>query len=113
MKITLSRKQWQFIGKKAKWMKQAQNLDAVNKLDTLDDRELTRGIRDAIIAEESAIKQYEVLVDSTNNSKVKEVLQNISNEEKIHVGELQKLLSILLSDEQGFLDKGKKEVEEK
>ena len=111
MKITLSKQQWQSIGDKAGWIKTAQNLDVVKKLETLDDRELTRAIRDAIMAEEGAIKQYETLVDSTKNSKIKEAVQSIANEEKIHVGELQKLLSDLLPDEQGFLDKGKKEVE--
>lgn len=111
MKITLSKKQWEFVGKQAGWTKTFQNLDVVKKVDELDERELTRAIRDAIIAEEGAIKQYEVVSDSTKNSKVKEVLQSIANEEKVHVGELQKLLSMLLPDEQGFLDEGKKEVE--
>ena len=92
--------------------KLAQNLETVKTPEKFTDRELTRAIRDAIIAEEGAIKQYEVIVDATSNSKAKEVLQSISNEEKVHVGELQALLAILLKDEQGFLDDGKKEVEE-
>ena len=111
--IKLSKSQWQLIGTQTGWIKTAQNLDVVKKLDTLDDRELTRAIRDAIIAEEGAIKQYEVLVDSTKNSKAKEVIQSIADEEKIHVFELQTLLNILLPDEQEFLNKGKEEVEGK
>jgi len=89
----------------------AQNLEIVETLDTFTDRELTRAIRDAIIAEEGAIKQYETVVDSTNNAKAKEVLQDIANEEKVHVGELQALLKTLLPDEQDFLDEGANEVE--
>jgi rubrerythrin len=93
-------------------MKQAQNLENVKTPETLTEREVTRAIRDAIIAEEGAIKQYETVADSTTNDKVKEVLQSIADEEKVHVGELQKLLIDLLSDEKGFLEKGEKEVED-
>jgi rubrerythrin len=95
-----------------KIFRKAQKLDNVETLETLTDRELTRAIRDAIIAEEDAVKQYEVVVDSTDNETVKKVLQDIADEEKVHVGELQKLLTMLLDDEQGFLDEGAEEVEE-
>jgi rubrerythrin len=110
-KIKLSKSQWELIGKRAGWAKKAQNLEVVKTPEKLTDRELTRAIRDAIIAEEGAIKQYETVADAADNAKVKEVLQDISNEEKVHVGELQTLLSMLLKDEQGFLDDGAKEVE--
>jgi len=92
--------------------KTSQNLQNVKTPETLDDRELTRAIRDAIIAEEGAIKQYETVADASADDKVKEVLQDIANEEKVHVGELQKLLNDLLPDEEGFLENGEKEVEE-
>ena len=75
--------------------------------------ELTRAIRDAIIAEEGAIKQYEVVVDATENEIAKKVLQDIANEEKVHVGELQKLLNDMLPDEKEKLEEGAKEVEDK
>lgn len=91
----------------------AQNLEVVKTPEKLTDRELTRSIRDALIAEEGAVKQYETVVDATNDEKVKKVLQSIADEEKIHVGELQTLLNSLLKDEQKFLDEGKKEVEDK
>jgi len=93
--------------------KVAQDLSLVKTPEKFTDRELTRAIRDAIIAELGAIKQYEAVVDATENEKVKAVLTSIANEEKIHVGELQKLLSDLLPDEQELLDDGAKEVEDK
>jgi len=93
--------------------RRAQELNVVKTPEQFADRELTRAIRDAVIAEEGAIKQYETVVDATNNKDVKGVLTSIANEEKVHVGELQKLLSILLSDEQEFLNKGQEEVEKK
>ena len=90
----------------------AQNLEVVKTPEKFTDRELTRAIRDAIMAEEGAIKQYESVVDATDNAKAKEVLQSIADEEKVHVGELQELLKSILKDEQGFLDDGAKEVKE-
>ena len=94
-----------------RFQKIAQHLENVKSLLALTDREVTRAIRDAIIAEEGAINQYETVVDSTENEKVKEVLQEIADEEKVHVGELQALLNMLLEDEQGHLDDGAEEVE--
>ena len=93
-------------------MKMAQNLENVKTPEALNERELTRAIRDAIIAEEGAIKQYETVSDATTNNKVKQTLQDIANEEKVHVGELQKLLIDLLSDEKGFMEDGAKEVDD-
>jgi len=90
--------------------KSAQELQNVKTPEDLTDRELTRALRDAIVGELGAIKQYEVIVDGSTNEDVKEVLQKIANEEKVHIGELQKLLSELLSDEDGFLEDGAKEV---
>lgn len=89
----------------------AQHLVNVKTLDTLTERELTRAIRDAIIAEEGAINQYETIVDSTTNEKAMEALQDIADEERVHVGELQALLAELLPDEHDKLDEGASEVE--
>jgi len=93
--------------------KTAQNLETVKTPEKFTDRELTRAIRDAIIAEEGAIKQYEVVVDATENEIAKKVLQEIADEEKVHVGELQKLLNDMLPDEKEKLEEGAKEVEDK
>lgn len=92
--------------------KKAQNLEVVKTPEKFTDRELTRAIRDAIIAEEGAIKQYETVVDATDNEDVKKVLQSISDEEKVHVGELQKLLDKMLPDEKEHLEDGEEEVED-
>jgi len=93
------------------WYKEAQKLENVEEKPTFTERELVRAIRDAIIGEEGAINQYETIVDSTKNQKVAEVLQGIADEEKVHVGELQRLLNILLKDEEEFLEEGAQEVD--
>jgi rubrerythrin len=43
---------------------------------------------------------------------VKEVLEDIANEEKVHAGEFLRLLKHLAPDEEEFYEKGSKEVEE-
>ena len=93
------------------WYKKAQHLQNVERVD-LDERALTRAIRDAIIAEEDAIKQYETVVDSTDNETAKKILQSIANEERVHIGELIELLSMLFDDEDKFLEEGRDEVKE-
>lgn len=93
-------------------LKEAQELQNVKTPEELTDRELTRAVRDAIIAEEGAIKQYEAIVDATDNEDAKKVLTHIADEERVHVGELQKLLDILLPDEKDMLEEGREEVEE-
>ena len=92
------------------WYKAAQHLDNVEKMD-LSERELTRAIRDAIISENGAIMQYETIADSTDNAKVKQVLQNIANEELVHVGELMQLLSDLTDQEDdAYIEDGRREI---
>jgi len=96
--------------KQSELSKSAQKLDNVKQTKNFNNREVVRAIRDALVAEEQAINEYELIVDSTKNKKIKEVLQDIANEEKVHVGELQSLLKYLLDDEEKFLNDGAKEV---
>lgn len=111
-RLSLTSTEWTEIGRKAHWLpKSAQNLEVVKTPERLTPREATRAIRDAIIAEEGAIKQYETVVDACGDAKVKKILQSIADEERVHVGELQKLLAGLLPDEQEKLDEGAEEVE--
>ena len=75
-------------------------------------RELTRALRLAIAAEEDATSLYEAIVDATDSALAQKVLQDIADEERVHVGELQRLLSILLADEDAWLAAGVAEVNE-
>jgi rubrerythrin len=90
--------------------KQAQHLENVKSLPGMTNRETDRALRDAIISEESAINQYETIADSTTDERVKDVLQDIADEEKVHVGELQALLNERLSDEEDFMEEGEVEI---
>jgi len=75
-------------------------------------RELTRALRLGLSAEEEAVHLYEALADATDHPLAKAILQDIADEERVHVGEFQRLLNILLEDEESWLAKGAAEVDE-
>lgn len=79
---------------------------------TLTLGELTRALRLDLCAEEEAIHLYEAQAEASDNPLAAKVLLDIANEERVHVGEFQRLLNLLLADEQGFLDEGAAEVDE-
>jgi len=102
-----------FVGKKASAKQAAQFIDPFPGL-TLDrplsPREITRAIRQAIAAEHEAVHFYEAVADSTDNLQVQKIMQNVANEEKVHVGEFQRLLEILDEDEAEFIEEGVDEI---
>ncbi|MEJ2702751.1 MAG: ferritin family protein [Sedimentisphaerales bacterium] len=78
----------------------------------LTDSELGRALRLDLAAEEEAVHIYEAHADATDNELAKRVLLDIANEERVHAGEFQRLLNILLKDEEGYLAEGAEEVNE-
>jgi len=78
----------------------------------LTDSELLRAIRLTLSAEEEAVHLYESIADVTENKLAQEVLHDIANEERVHVGEFQRLINILAPDEERFLAEGAAEVNE-
>lgn len=78
----------------------------------LTKRELTRAVRMALAAEEEAIHLYEALADAADDKLARAVFQDVANEEREHAGEFQRLLNILLPDEEGLMAHGAEEVDE-
>ena len=78
----------------------------------LTDRELARAIRMCLSAEQEAVHMYEAMADAAANPLAARVLQDIADEERVHAGEFQQLLCMLLPDEQELLQKGSDEVQE-
>ena len=78
----------------------------------LTDTELARALRLDLAAEEEAVHIYEAHADATDNELAKKVLHDIADEERVHAGEFQRLLNILLEDEEKFLAEGAEEVNE-
>jgi hypothetical protein len=79
---------------------------------TMDAREIARALRQAIAAEHDAVHLYELIADSCDNKVVKELLQDIADEEKVHVGEIQWLLSQIDRDNGKLLLEGMEEAQE-
>lgn len=79
----------------------------------LTHQELVRAIRFMIAAEYEAIQLYEQLAESTDNELAQKVLLEISDEEKEHAGEFQRLLHELAPQDEGFYKEGMGETEEK
>jgi len=75
-------------------------------------RELIRALRLNLAAEEDATSLYEAHADATDDPLAKKVLQDIADEERVHAGEFQRLISLLLADEDELLSKGAAEVDE-
>jgi len=74
--------------------------------------ELIRTIRFSIASEFEAIQLYEQIINSTGDEFVKEAIQDITDEEKVHVGEFMKILKILSPKEFDFYKEGEKEIED-
>lgn len=83
------------------------DLDDVSKEDV--DLEM---LRTAIIAEMDAISFYEQMANKTDNADLAEVLMDVAEEEKTHVGEFQALLLSLDPEQEAELEEGRREVEE-
>jgi uncharacterized protein len=74
-------------------------------------QELIRSIRLDVAAEEEATQQYLSQADATENQLAIKVLTDIANEERVHVGEFQRLLQLLTGDEDKWLADGAAEVD--
>lgn len=74
--------------------------------------ELIRAIRLDLAAEHEAVHAYMAHAEATDHPLAKKVLIDIANEERVHAGEFARLLGILTGDEDQFLAKGAKEVDD-
>jgi rubrerythrin len=66
----------------------------------------------SLAAEHEAVHLYLAQAEATDNKLAKKVLIDIANEERVHAGEFMRLIALLTGDEDQFLAKGKKEVDE-
>lgn len=74
-------------------------------------RELVRTIRLNVAAEEEATHLYTAIADATDNVLAKKVLEDIADEERVHIGEFQRLIQLLTGDEDKWLADGAGEVD--
>jgi len=74
--------------------------------------ELIRAIRLDISAEQEAVHLYMAHAEATDNPLARKVFIDIADEERVHIGEFARLISILTGDEDTHLAKGAMEVDE-
>ena len=78
----------------------------------LTHEELVRAIRFVVAAAFEAIQLYMQLAESTDNELAITVLKDIADEERVHAGEVLRLLHELDPEEAKFYAEGAEEVEE-
>lgn len=78
----------------------------------LTHEELVRAIRLNVAAEHEAIHLYMAHAEATDHPLARKVLIDIANEERVHIGEFERLLEILTGDEDRWVTEGREEVDE-
>lgn len=84
-------------------------IEAVSYNEKYDKKRLAIAIRQKINEENEAINSYLSLVPHITEPDISRIIQDIANEEKVHVGELQKILYNLDPDELKKEKEGRKE----
>jgi rubrerythrin len=79
----------------------------------LDTHEITRALRLDIAAEEDATHIYTAQADRITIPAVKRTLLDIADEERVHAGELLRLIQEVDDTEAKFMAQGMREVEER
>jgi rubrerythrin len=87
-------------------------LNAMHSGRKLTHEELVRAIRFMVAAEYEAVQIYKQVADSTDNELARKVLEDVSDEERVHAGEFLRLLRELAPDEEKLYQEGYREVEE-
>jgi len=74
--------------------------------------ELIRAIRLDIAAEQEAIHLYMAHAEVADHPLARRVLIAVANEERVHIGEFERLLQLLTGDENTWRAQGQQEVDE-
>ena len=69
-------------------------------------------IRELLRDEEDAVSSYKLAAENVSNANVQQVLIDIMNEEKVHIGELIEVLKSLGVNDSEYMEEGRKEAEE-
>lgn len=69
-------------------------------------------LRLSMVAELDAVNLYERFAELTSSEDIKEIMLDVANEEKVHVGEFQTLLEGIDDDYEDKIEEGEGEVED-
>ena len=84
-------------------------IEVISYNEKYDKKRLAIAIRQKINEENEAINSYLSLVPHIVENDIRRIIEDIANEEKVHVGELQKILYELDPDELKKEKEGRKE----
>lgn len=84
-------------------------METISQNEKFDKARLSIAIREKINEENEAINSYMSLVPHIVDTEIKGIIEDIANEEKVHVGELQEILYSLDPDELTKEKEGRKE----
>ena len=84
-------------------------IEVVSMYEKYDSKRMAIEIRFKINEENDAINSYLSLLPHITDPEISRIIQDIANEEKVHVGELQKILYNLDPDELKKEKEGRKE----
>ena len=79
----------------------------------LSREELIQALRADIIGEYEAVMGYEAHALSSPDARVREILHQIANDEKKHIGQLMELLHLLSPQENQMFEQGKQTAQQK
>lgn len=69
-------------------------------------------LRQAMIAELDAVSLYEQMAASTTNAKLKKIFLHVAEEEKVHVGEFERMLDMVDDKHDDSVNDGRAEAEQ-
>jgi len=78
----------------------------------LSKEELIRSVRFMIAAEFEAIEMYTRVAEATSDEKIKKLILDIADEEKVHVGEFGEILLTLDPKEKEHIEEGLNEAKD-
>jgi rubrerythrin len=74
--------------------------------------ELLAGLRQSLASEEEAVAVYELQAEACEDPLTANMLREIADEERVHIGEFQRMIERLTGDEEEKLTEGAAEVED-
>ena len=84
-----------------------------NPGDQITKQELISAIRLSICAEQEAVHLYDQIAEFTDNEMVKKLMVDVADEERIHIGEFQKLLELIGEGKADKVKEGEAEAAKK
>lgn len=88
------------------------DLKSILSIPNLNREETIRAIRVSIKAEIDAVHLYDMIAEATEDERVAEIMRDVAQEERVHIGEFLKLLGEVYPEEISDYNRGAEEAED-